>query len=72
MTLTTGPIIAFCHGLFGQGKNWTQIAKAFAADHRVLLIDMPNHGRSPWTEAFAYLELADLVADAASRAPTTR
>lgn len=57
-----GPIIAFCHGLFGQGKNWTQIAKAFAADHRVLLIDMPNHGRSSWTEGFSYAELADDVA----------
>ena len=57
-----GPIIAFCHGLFGQGKNWTQIAKAFAADHRVLLIDMPNHGRSEWTDGFAYPDLADRVA----------
>lgn len=57
-----GPIIAFCHGLFGQGKNWTQIAKAFSADHRVLLIDMPNHGRSEWTEGFAYADLADTVA----------
>jgi len=57
-----GPIIAFCHGLFGQGKNWTQIAKAFSADHRVLLIDMPNHGRSEWTDDFAYADLADRVA----------
>jgi pimeloyl-ACP methyl ester carboxylesterase len=57
-----GPVIAFCHGLFGQGKNWTQIAKAFSADHRALLIDMPNHGRSQWTEAFDYGDLADRVA----------
>lgn len=57
-----GPVIAFCHGLFGQGKNWTQVAKAFSADHRVLLIDMPNHGRSEWTEAFDYVDLADRVA----------
>ena len=57
-----GPVIAFCHGLFGQGKNWTQIAKAFSADHRVLLIDMPNHGRSEWTEAFDYVDLAERVA----------
>ena len=57
-----GPVIAFCHGLFGQGRNWTQIAKGLSADHRVLLIDMPNHGRSPWTESFDYLDLADAVA----------
>jgi pimeloyl-ACP methyl ester carboxylesterase len=58
----SGPRVVFCHGLFGQGKNWTQIGKALSAEHRVLLLDMPNHGRSPWTERFDYLELADLVA----------
>ena len=56
-----GPVVAFCHGLFGQGRNWTQIAKGLSADHRVLLLDMPNHGRSAWTETFDYVELADLV-----------
>ncbi len=54
--------MAFCHGLFGQGKNWTQVGKELSVDHRVLLLDMPNHGRSPWTDSFDYLELADLVA----------
>ncbi|GAA5117876.1 alpha/beta fold hydrolase [Alloalcanivorax gelatiniphagus] len=58
----SGPRVVLCHGLFGQGKNWTRIAKALSAEHRVLLLDMPNHGRSPWTERFDYLELADLVA----------
>jgi pimeloyl-ACP methyl ester carboxylesterase len=57
-----GSTVAFCHGLFGQGRNWTQVAKALSSEHRVLLLDMPNHGRSPWTETFDYIELADLVA----------
>lgn len=57
----TGSRVVFCHGLFGQGRNWTQAAKALSAEHRVLLLDMPNHGHSPWTETFDYLELADLV-----------
>jgi pimeloyl-ACP methyl ester carboxylesterase len=57
-----GSTVAFCHGLFGQGKNWTQVAKAISTDHRVLLLDMPNHGRSAWTQTFDYVELADLVA----------
>ena len=57
-----GSTVAFCHGLFGQGKNWTQVAKALSSEHRVLLLDMPNHGRSPWTEKFDYVELADMVA----------
>ena len=57
-----GSRVVFCHGLFGQGKNWTQAAKSLSTDHRVLLLDMPNHGRSPWTEKFDYVELADMVA----------
>jgi pimeloyl-ACP methyl ester carboxylesterase len=57
-----GSRVLFCHGLFGQGKNWTQIARQLAVDHRVLLADMPNHGRSGWTEQFDYGEAADAVA----------
>lgn len=57
-----GPRVAFCHGLFGQGKNWTQVAKALATDHRVQLVDMPNHGRSAWTDRIDYVDFADRVA----------
>ena len=58
----SGPLVAFCHGLFGQGKNWTSIAKSLATDHRVLLVDMPNHGRSDWHDRVDYLDMADEVA----------
>lgn len=58
----TGPKVVFCHGLFGQGRNWTQIAKELSADHRVVMADMPDHGRSPWTESFDYVEAAEQVA----------
>jgi pimeloyl-ACP methyl ester carboxylesterase len=57
-----GSWVVFCHGLFGQGKNWTQVAKVLAERHRVLLLDMPQHGRSPWTSDFDYLDAADQVA----------
>jgi pimeloyl-ACP methyl ester carboxylesterase len=57
-----GSRVVFCHGLFGQGKNWSNVAKAIAEDHRVSLVDMPNHGRSPWTDAFDYPAMADAVA----------
>jgi pimeloyl-ACP methyl ester carboxylesterase len=59
----SGSWVVFCHGLFGQGKNWTQVAKVVAERHRVLLLDMPQHGRSPWTPDFDYLDAADRVAD---------
>jgi len=57
-----GGLVVFCHGLFGQGRNWTQIAKQVSGDHRTLLVDMPDHGRSAWTEGFDYLGAADRVA----------
>lgn len=69
-----GPAVVFLHGLFGQGKNFTQIAKGLAPEHRSLLVDLPNHGRSEWTDHFDYAEMADHVAaelraDVAAEAP---
>lgn len=58
-----GSRIVFCHGLFGQGKNWTRIAKELSGEHRVTLVDMPHHGRSAWADRFDYLEAADTVAE---------
>ncbi len=58
----SGAPIVFCHGLFGQGKNWTAIAKALSDDHRVVLVDMPDHGQSPWSERFDFVEAAEQVA----------
>jgi pimeloyl-ACP methyl ester carboxylesterase len=57
-----GPHVVFVHGLFGQGKNWTTIAKGLAENHRVTLIDLPNHGHSPWTDRLDYADMAGLLA----------
>ena len=57
-----GPRVVFVHGLFGQGKNWTTIAKGLADSHRVTLIDLPNHGHSPWTDRVDYLDMVEMVA----------
>lgn len=64
-----GSWVVFCHGLFGQGKNWTGVARALAtasgagAGHRSLLVDLPQHGRSSWTDEVSYPEMADRLAD---------
>jgi pimeloyl-ACP methyl ester carboxylesterase len=58
-----GSPIVFCHGLFGQGRNWTAVAKALADAHRTVLVDLPHHGRSPWSESFDYVEVADQLAE---------
>ena len=59
----TKPMVVMCHGLFGQGKNWTNIAKQLTDNYCVLLLDMPNHGRSPWTDSFSYATMSQDVAD---------
>jgi pimeloyl-ACP methyl ester carboxylesterase len=58
-----GPRVVFVHGLFGQGRNWTTIAKGLAENHRVTLVDLPNHGHSPWTDRVDYADMAGLLAD---------
>ena len=58
-----GPRVVFLHGLFGQGRNFTQVAKALEPDLRSVLVDLPNHGRSGWTESTDYAVVADGVAD---------
>ena len=59
----SGSPVVFCHGLFGQGRNWTSVAKVLADEHRTLLVDLPHHGRSPWSEQFDYVEVADQLID---------
>ena len=48
----TGPRVLLLHGLFGQGKNWTSIAKVLSEQCRVIMLDLPNHTSSMW---FGYL-----------------
>ena len=59
-----GPRVLFLHGLFGQGKNWTTLGRSLAADARVTLLDLPDHGRSAWSERLSYPAMAATVGDA--------
>ena len=59
---STGERIVFLHGLFGRGKNFTSIAKALEPEFSSLLVDLPNHGDSDWTDEFSYVDMADSVA----------
>ncbi|MDN5587764.1 MAG: alpha/beta fold hydrolase [Brevibacterium sp.] len=60
---SAGERIVFLHGLFGRGKNFTSIAKTLEPDYSSLLVDLPNHGDSAWTEEFSYVDMADSVAE---------
>ncbi|MGA8850620.1 MAG: alpha/beta fold hydrolase [Aeromicrobium sp.] len=58
----TGRTVVFLHGLFGQGKNFTQAAKSLVPEFRSMLIDLPDHGQSAWTDGIDYADMADRVA----------
>ena len=62
-TVGDGPThLVFLHGLFGQGKNWTTIARGLEGLATSHLLDLPNHGRSSWTVDFTLDNQTDEVA----------
>ncbi len=56
----TGPqrSVVILHGLFGSGENWAGIARALSEHVPVVLPDLPNHGKSAWTETIDYPTMA--------------
>ena len=52
----------FLHGLLGQGKNWSTIARLLLPASS-LLVDLPDHGRSAWSDDVSYESMAEAVAD---------
>lgn len=55
-----GPIVVL-HGLFGSADNWGTIGRVLSADHRVVLVDARDHGRSPHTQEVSYPLMAEDV-----------
>lgn len=51
------------HGLLGQGRNWGGIVRQLGAEASLWMVDLRNHGASPWAEEMTYEAMAgDLVA----------
>jgi pimeloyl-ACP methyl ester carboxylesterase len=60
--LGQGEPLLILHGYFGMGDNWKTLAKQFAKNFEVHLIDQRNHGRSFHTDDFSYeLMVKDLL-----------
>ncbi|MEO8935741.1 MAG: alpha/beta fold hydrolase [Burkholderiaceae bacterium] len=58
----SGDPLLLLHGLYGSGTNWRRIAKALSDRHRVVSVDLRNHGASPWAATMSYAEMAGDVA----------
>tara|TARA_Y100000589_G_scaffold24373_1_gene20097 strand:+ start:6800 stop:7561 length:762 start_codon:yes stop_codon:yes gene_type:complete len=57
--LGIGRPLLILHGLFGFSDNWQSQAKKLSNYYRVFLIDLRNHGRSPWSDDFSYTIMAN-------------
>ena len=53
-----GTPIVILHGLLGSNRNWTSIAKRLAQKHKVVALDLRNHGSAPWADAMSYSLMA--------------
>ena len=54
-----GNPIVILHGIFGTSDNWVGIAKILSFQHQVFLLDLRNHGHSPWSEDFDYQVMSE-------------
>lgn len=57
--LGEGQPLIILHGLFGNSDNWQSQAKKFAEYFRVILVDLRNHGHSPWSDESNYYVMSD-------------
>ena len=54
-----GEPLIIIHGLFGMLDNWQTLGKKWAENHQVILVDLRNHGHSPWDEEHTYNLMMD-------------
>ncbi|MSR71892.1 MAG: alpha/beta hydrolase [Opitutia bacterium] len=58
----SGSPIVILHGLLGSSRNWQSAGVALAASgHRVIGLDLRNHGISPWDDDCSYTAMAEDV-----------
>ncbi len=58
-----GSPLVLLHGLFGAARNWGTMQRHLAARHRVIALDLRNHGASPHGAAMDYATMAADVAE---------
>jgi pimeloyl-ACP methyl ester carboxylesterase len=57
-----GPPLIVLHGLLGRARNWLTIARGLQGRYAVQLVDLRNHGASPWSDETGYAAMAADVA----------
>ncbi len=54
----SGPPLVLLHGVFGSARNLGVVQRRFSATHRVIALDVRNHGHSPHAADMSYPVLA--------------
>ncbi len=57
------PPLLIAHGLFGSARNWWVIARRIADSREVIVVDMRNHGESPFHASHSYPDMAGDLAE---------
>lgn len=52
------PPVLVLHGLLGSARNWQAIGRELARRLHVVLVDLRNHGASPWSPVMSYPAMA--------------
>ena len=63
----TAPPLLIAHGLYGSARNFNSLGKKLARNRRVVMVDMRNHGESPWESDMSYPAMAGDLAEAVDR-----
>ncbi len=51
------------HGLYGSSDNWLNIGKHLAEKHTVYMLDLRNHGRSPFADTHTFDDMRNDLAE---------
>ncbi|WP_406195622.1 alpha/beta fold hydrolase [Kitasatospora sp. NBC_01560] len=58
-----GPLLVLLHGAGRSRADWDSVAALLRADHRVLTVDLPGHGRSPGISPWTLPAVVRCIAD---------
>ncbi|MBV20246.1 MAG: alpha/beta hydrolase [Cytophagia bacterium] len=54
-----GKPVVILHGLLGSLDNWVSISKSLSKNFKIIILDLPDHGKSPHTTRFSYKKIAE-------------
>ena len=55
----SGSPLIIIHGLYGSSDNWINIGRKLSEKHTVFMLDLRNHGKSPFADSHTYDDLKD-------------